>query len=251
MIPDQLFDIYSEEYESKFNKNPITIYQREYVHEVLKPILAQANTLLDIGCGPGSDFKFYAQFDIKITAFDISPKMVQLAKDKADSIHLDLEVFKSSLESFESKIKYDVIVLNFGVINVFKNIDKILNKLESILNANGKLIIVSMPPFHLFSIIGNMFKLQFKKIFKRLILNKSVLDNGFTFYYYSIKNFNDKFKIENKYNFCSILPTPDQYSQFRFLKHYFKLLWKVDKSFSNYLPAFLGGDHILFVLRKK
>lgn len=251
MKAEKIFDIYSEEYDSKFNKNPITIYQRGCVHEVLNPTLAGAKTLLDVGCGPGSDFEFYAKFNIKITAIDISSKMVQLAKDKANSILLDAEILKSSLELFETENKYDAIVLNFGVINVFNNLKEILEKLKTLLKPDGKLFIVSMPSFHLFSFLENIFRFQFKKIYRRLFLKKSILENGFEFFYYSKNNFNKKFKILSKYNFCSILPTPDQYSHYKILKLFYKILWKIDKQINNYLPAFMGGDHILFELKKK
>jgi ubiquinone/menaquinone biosynthesis C-methylase UbiE len=251
MKPDKIFDIYSENYDVKFNSNPVTIYQRGCVHHVLKPILANAKTLLDVGCGPGSDFEFYTQFDIKITAFDISPKMVQLAQKKSESINLDAKIYNSSIELFETENKFDVILLNFGVVNVFPKLTENLEKLEMLLEENGKLIIVSMPSFHLFSVLGNIFRIQLKKLYSRLILEKSILENGFEFYFYSRSDFNKNFKIITKCNLCSILPTPDQYAKNKFLRFYFKVLWRIDKCFGNYLPAFLGGDHILFELEKK
>jgi len=251
MKPDKIFDIYSENYDVKFNSNPVGIYQRQCVHNILEPLLGDANTLLDIGCGPGSDFEFYKKCNINITAFDISPKMVQLAKNKADLINLNAEIFNSSLEIFETENKYDIILLNFGVINTFNKIEKILQKLEYLLELNGILVIVSMPPFHLFSILEYVFRFQFKKLYHRLINKKMILKNGFEFYYYSKSDFNKIFTIKNKRVMCSILPTPDQHSQNNFLRLYFKLLCKVDKLMGKYLFALCGGDHIVFELVKK
>lgn len=251
MKTEQVFDLYSKKYIEKFNSNPVVMYQRQIVHEIIKPTLSNAMTLLDVGCGPGSDFEYYKNFNAKVTAIDISPKMVQLAKNRADSIQLSAEIYNSSLESFETEKKFDVIVLNFGVINVFKNIYESLHKLERLLNSGGRLFIISMPPFHLYFIFEKIFRFQFKQLYHRLLLKKAILDNGFEFYYYSRNDFNENFKIKKIVNLCSILPTPDQYIHYKLLRLFFKICWKLDKRIGNYLPALFGGDHILFELEKK
>ena len=182
MKSEQIFDLYSKNYDEKFNSNPVAIYQRQSVHETLEPLLTNANSVLDVGCGPGSDFEYYKKFDAKITAIDISPKMVKLAQDKADSIQLHTEIYNSSLELFETEKTFDVILLNFGVINVFKKIEETLNKLASLSTPTGKIVIVSMPPFHMLSILEHVFRFQFKKLNHRLFTKKTTLENKFEFY---------------------------------------------------------------------
>jgi 2-polyprenyl-3-methyl-5-hydroxy-6-metoxy-1,4-benzoquinol methylase len=151
MTIPKTFDAYADVYEEKFNRNPLGIYQRGRVQAEIAPYLSPEKRVLDAGCGPGSDFVFYQSLNLTIDALDISPRMTELARGKAQRLKLNARAFNTSLEDFQADRLYDAILLNFGVINLFGNLSPILRKLKSMLTAEGILVVVSMPPFHLFS----------------------------------------------------------------------------------------------------
>jgi len=117
MKTEQIFDIYAIDYQKKFNENPVTEYQRKIIHDELKLLLSPGNEILDAGCGPGSDFEFYKLFNLKVSAFDFSLNMIRLAQKKAQELNLDANVFQSDIYEFCPDIKFDIIILNFGVLN--------------------------------------------------------------------------------------------------------------------------------------
>ena len=133
MSISNLFDSYAEAYNEKFNQNPLAKYQRERVHQEITPYLKAVRRILDVGCGPGSDFEFYKSFDLAVDAIDISPKMVELARGKANRVHLNVNIQVSSLEEVQFTRKYAVIILNFGVINSFPHLEPVLDKLKRLL----------------------------------------------------------------------------------------------------------------------
>lgn len=251
MSISHLFDSYAETYNEKFNQNPLAKYQRERVHQELTPYLESAKKIFDVGCGPGSDFEFYKSFDLTVDAIDISLKMVELAREKANRIHLHANIQVSSLEEFQSTEKYPVSILNFGVINSFQHLEPALDKLRRLLEPGGILIIVSMPPFHFFSIKGLAVGFHFKRMLIRLFKRRAVLKEGFTIYYYNKKDFTRYFNILRKINLCALLPNPDQYSRWKWLKLYSKIMIPLDKELAAVLPDSLGGDHICYIMVRK
>ncbi|MGD9899157.1 MAG: class I SAM-dependent methyltransferase [Calditrichaceae bacterium] len=248
MMPaEKLFDGYAESYQTLFNEHSLGIYQRAVMHEEMRPFLEKSDHVLDIGCGPGSDFELYSHFDIKIDAIDVSEKMADLARRRADELRLDARIIQSSLEEFFPARKYDFIILNFGVINVFGNLTDILTRLSYMLNKNGSLMIVSMPPFHLFTMLELLIRFKFGLIFRRLIRRRLVI-SATEIYYHGAKPFHVNFRVIRRIHLCSILPSPEQYSRHRVFRKLTDWLISTDKKIRFYVPGFFGGDHVCYIL---
>jgi len=250
-VIQQNFDSYAEIYHEKFNQNPLARYQRERVHQEIKPYLRSVRKILDVGCGPGSDFDFYKSLDLVVDAIDLSPKMVELAKIRSNRIDLKANIAVASLEELQSNEKYPVIILNFGVINSFQHLEPALKKLKTLLEPRGILIIVSMPPFHIFSIKGLAVGFHFITMMNRLFKRKAFFDDGFTIYYFCKKDFIRLFDIVRKINLCALLPTPDQYCRWKWLRLYSKIMIHPDRKVAAVLPDFFGGDHICYIMQPK
>lgn len=251
MNKEKIFDSYATGYQKKFNENPLGQYQRNLIHKIITPFLENDQHILDIGCGPGSDFEFYKSFNLSVDAIDISSKMVELARSKASDLQLNVNISNTSLENYKTSIKYPLIILNFGVINAFPKLEPVLEKLIGLLKPQGVLIIVSMPPFHFFSIKGLALGFHFITIMTRLFKRKAVLKNGFTIYYYSQKDFIQHFDIVKKINLCALLPTPDQYYRWNWLRLYSKIVIYFDRKVAKVLPDIFGGDHICYIMQSK
>jgi SAM-dependent methyltransferase len=249
MNTERLFDTYADVYQEKFIENPIAIYQRNLVYKSIEPFLKNRGKILDIGCGPGSDFAFYKSHDLTVDAIDISERMVNLARQSSEKLNFPVNICHSSLQSFSPGSTYDAIILNFGVINVFDNLEEILQKLASMLDQQGFLIVVLMPPFHLFFIFELLAKLQFSLAFRRLFRHEAILENGFKISYYRSKDFRTLFKPIKKRNLAALLPTPDQYSRWAWARGLTRILLSTDKWISTRIPEILGGDHVCYILK--
>ena len=248
MNTEELFDNYADLYQVKFNENPLAVYQRKQVYDILKPFLKADTKLLDVGCGPGSDFAFYKSHKLIVDAIDSSPRMIKLARKNSARLNFDIGIVHSSLQNYRPDSIYDIIILNFGVINVFENLSEILPKLASLLHRKGVLIVVSMPPFHLFFFLELMIRLKFFSAVRRLIKHKAIIESGFQISYYRHKDFTSNFKLLKRRNLAPLLPTPDQYKKWSWVRILTRVLLKTDQSLSKVLPEMFGGDHICYVL---
>lgn len=250
MNPQEPFDSYAEVYEERFNRNPLGRYQRERVHAEITPYLRPGARLLDAGCGPGSDFDFYQSRGLKIDALDSSPRMVELAREKAAGLKLEARIFHVALEFYRPDTPYDLILLNFGVINVFANLPEILHKVNAMLAPGGVLALVSMPPFHFFTLLGWAGQLRLRTAARRLFLKKGILASGFRFFYYRKRDFREHFRLLKKINLCPLLPNPEQFRNYAWARSASKLLLPLDRRIAAGAPDWLGGDHVCYILAK-
>ena len=245
------FDDYATDYQHKFNDNFLGKYQRKRLHEEISPFLNPGLKILDVGCGPGSDFQFYRSRGLTVEAIDISPAMVNLATQKARDIELNATVHCSDFQSFTSSEKYSFIILNFGVINAIADLNTALEKLKKILREDGTLVIVSMPPFHCFSLLGFLRRGRMQEAFRRLVSREAVLSDGFQFHYYRQKDFRKFFCLKKRIHLCPLLPNPDQYHPDGLSGKLTDHLMKLDFFLATRLPDFCGGDHVCYIFGKK
>lgn len=241
------FDAYAVDYQHKFNDNFLGKYQRARLHAEISPYLNPGLKVLDVGCGPGSDFYFYHSRGVTVEALDISPAMVDLARQKAQALGLDATVHCQDFQTFPSSDSYSFIMLNFGVINAITDLETALEKLNKLLRADGTLVIVAMPPFHLFSQLGLLRQGRFREAFRRLIRREAVLPDGFRFHYYRQKDFRKFLRLKKRIHLCPLLPNPDQYHQDRFSGKLTERLLKLDRFLATRLPDCCGGDHVCYI----
>ncbi len=250
-VAKQLFDSYAADYQHKFNENPVAVYQRAQVHDLLRPYLANARFLLDVGCGPGSDFALYKEYPgLTLHAIDPSERMMQLAINKALAIDLEIHLHAVSLDQFKTRQHFDLILLNFGVINTFPALYPIAKKLDELLADQGYLVLTIMPPFHLFSGLGDLWSGHFARFSARTYHKKVTIAKGFEVHYYDDDDLSRCFRILRKVKLGPLLPTPEQYENSGIYRNLFDKLRNFDLRFGQRLPDFWGGDHVCYVCQK-
>lgn len=80
--------------------NPKTIQQVSYLTENMN--LKQADKLLDLGCGAGRHAIEFSKQGIEVTGIDISPKMLEEAKQRANSEGVEIEFIRANLSELNS-----------------------------------------------------------------------------------------------------------------------------------------------------
>jgi ubiquinone/menaquinone biosynthesis C-methylase UbiE len=170
------FDHIATTYDSAFSKSMIGQMQRKQVWEYLEKITPELNGLeiLELNCGTGEDALLFSEKGFNIVATDVSEEMLKVTMQKASqysmqnkisSHYLDLDSFDETL--FEKK--FDLIFSNFGGLNCInpESLQKLLQKIPTILSPGGRFVGVIMPKFCLWETFYFLCKFQFKKAFRR------------------------------------------------------------------------------------
>ncbi len=245
-----VFDRYAFDYERSFNENPVARYQRNHVQSEVAPYFKKAQRVLDVGCGPGSDFEFYNQFNLKLDAIDISSAMVVHAEAKAESLKLNAQISRSDLLNWRSPYCYDIIVLNFGVINAVTDIKAAFDKLNELLKENGLLVVVAMPPFHLWYVMEQLLRLQFRTCYRRIVSRRVQVADRWFVKYYTSSDFAKTWQVVRRVHLGLLLPMPEQFQRSKGAQWWFKRFKAIDARLASRMPEWLGGDHVLYLLNK-
>jgi ubiquinone/menaquinone biosynthesis C-methylase UbiE len=119
--------------------------------KILKPFIKKGNKVLDFGCGPGFFTIDIAQLVGSsgfVYAADLQEGMLERVKNKIAALNLSdrIKVHKCEESSINLNDKVDFI-LAFYMIHELVKQDTTFKEFDSILNDNGKLLIIE-PVFH-------------------------------------------------------------------------------------------------------
>ena len=116
--PDQQVSIYEEEYKIDgyyWGVQPSKTCYR--ILELMPP--TRPLKLLDIGCGEGKDAVFFARNGYDVTAFDISDAGIEKTKRLAESVGVNVQVFKADVLDYRLDTCYDIL-FSSGVLHYIK-----------------------------------------------------------------------------------------------------------------------------------
>ncbi len=112
--------------------------------------------VLDVGCGAGSHSLYLQEKGYEVTAIDISEnaiKVCQLRGLKNARVQNILEISTDTSESELAKQKFDTILLLMNGTGIFRTLletSRYLQKLKSLLNPNGQILIDSSDIIYMF-----------------------------------------------------------------------------------------------------
>lgn len=115
--------------------------KKNYAGEVefIRQFVDNDASILDAGCGTGNHAKILQDLGYKISGFDISPDMVNIAREKVNG-----DFFVSDLLNVKLDKKFDLIISFFAVFNHLKGYSQFKHALQNLKNClkdNGKIII--------------------------------------------------------------------------------------------------------------
>ena len=117
-----------------------TIAQRLVALAIQAKLPTQANRVLEIGCGIGTDAQQFAQNGAHYVGIDLSNESLALSKQRFKVFELEGEfhnIDMTDLTALEKLGKFDL-VYSYGVIHHFPNIEKIIANVHAILNTSGE-----------------------------------------------------------------------------------------------------------------
>lgn len=107
--------------------------------------------ILDIACGNGNYSKRLSEMGAKVTAFDYSPKMIELAKERRKSVLDKVSFHVCDATKFEELMKlkqekpYDKAVANMSIMDI-SDIDPLFNALRLLLRDDGVFVCATHHP---------------------------------------------------------------------------------------------------------
>jgi len=131
---------------------------RREVKKIVLPLLEKNNELkiLDIGCGTGQLIKEISDHYNKVNylGIDVAENMIEVAKKNNKGKNVKFKT--SSIESFESNEKYDIIICTHAF-PYFPNKQEMIKKMAGLCNKKGQIIIVNSSTNSLKDLIINFF----------------------------------------------------------------------------------------------
>ena len=103
-----------------------------------KPYLSTNGTLLDFGCATGKNALELSEFVKNIQGIDISEKMIEIARKKANEQNIENITFTKT-DIFDSQLvtnSFDTII-SFNVLHLLENLDLVIHRIYELLKPSG------------------------------------------------------------------------------------------------------------------
>jgi ubiquinone/menaquinone biosynthesis C-methylase UbiE len=254
---DASFDQAAINYDQTFTHTEIGKMQRALVYNELSKHLKSVKNILEINCGTGEDAIWFAKQNFTVTATDISPKMIEVAKSKAN-LNFSVADINSIATTFEGE-KFDLLFSNFGGLNCLSQseLENFFVNSHAILTEKGQLALVIMPKNTLWERFYFLAKAQFKNINRRK--KESVMaqvdgENVHTYYY----NPKDIVNLA-KANFDPVVIKPIGFfvppsyldGFFKNKKGLLRFLNRLEQGIKNITALSKYADHYLIILQKR
>ncbi len=149
MKPPSAFDRYAASYDAEFTDSRIGRLQRGQVWRWLQPHLKMGHSVLEVNCGTGVDAIRMARAGCKVTATDLSPAMIERAREKLSrqeeerQVHLREAGFLELANTFPEH-KFNLVFSNFGGLNCIGPEDqrKVARQFAQMVDEKGCLFLV-------------------------------------------------------------------------------------------------------------
>jgi len=255
------FDSAAAVYDETFTHSVIGTLQREMVQRHFQKILdsQRPKTILEINCGTGEDAIWLARQNFKVTATDLSEKMIAVAKSKENQHTV---VFKKAdineLPNDFPNEKFDLIFSNFGGLNCLSEIrlELFFKNAAELLSENGHLVLVMMPKDTLWEQFYFLAKANFKSAFRRkknAVIANVDGEKVLTYYYnpVKVKNLSDHFfKLVKLHPVGFFVPPSYLEPFFKNKPRFISALSQLENAIQNHQSISRFSDHYFIALQK-
>lgn len=212
------FDRMAADYDRTFTYTQIGKRMRQAVWRRLDAHFGPGDCVLELNCGTGEDAVYLARRGVHVLATDISPSMVQIAREKVEQAGLSewVEVRCHAIEdlatlpSFLSDLHFDGMLSNFGGFNCVQDLRSVAEGLAACLRPGGVALLCLMGRWCPWEWVWFLAHRQLRKAFRRW--RGRVCWRGVSIYYPSIKEvrraFAHRFRLRRVGAIGSLLPPP-------------------------------------------
>ena len=257
------FDAIAEDYDHHIFGNPINTWLRNVSIGRMTALFKPGQTILEVGCGSGTETLSLAARGIKVVATDISGKMLSVLSKKARASGVSDMITTIHCKPIELRerinalglVKMDGAYSTYGAVNTEPNLDQMMENLSSVLKPNAPLVLGVWNRFCIYEILGYLLKanptLAFARLRNPVPIGKSrfcVASNAFTVGTLN-EHLKQHFKLENVFGVVILIP-PSNLTKYLPRGRWLRILKKLDLYLGATFPANRLGDHFLAEYRK-
>ncbi|MGH7107266.1 MAG: class I SAM-dependent methyltransferase [Acetobacteraceae bacterium] len=143
------FDELARDYDANFTASALGRALREIVWSRLERTFGSCGTVLELGCGTGEDAVWLAGRGVRVLASDVSARMIQIARRKAESAGcadriefrcVPMQDLRGGLEHRS----FDGVLSDFGAINCVRDLASLVADVSALVRPGGRLLWVVM-----------------------------------------------------------------------------------------------------------
>jgi ubiquinone/menaquinone biosynthesis C-methylase UbiE len=252
------FDGIAQDYDRIFTHTLLGRAHRSLVHRVLRRHLRRGQRVLDLNCGTGEDAIYLASLGVSVLACDISARMVEVARQKAErsgyGSNVELMVCANEhLADLADRGLFDAILSNFGGLNCTADLPQVASELSRLVRPGGKVFLCMISRICAWEILWYATRGNGRKAFRRLSpsgTRASIGGTSLDVRYPSVSEmrraFAPLFRLESWRGIGVVLMPSWLASGFQEREWFIDLLKRIDR-WLGALPLFRGfADHILF-----
>ena len=130
----------------------------DYIEDIFKIHNKNPKLVLDLGCGTGSITSILAKRGYDMIGVDISPDMLNIAREKSADENLDILYLCQDIREFELYGTVDAIICTLDVLNYITNyndLKQVFSLVKNYLNPDGIFIFDINTEYKLKNILGN------------------------------------------------------------------------------------------------
>jgi SAM-dependent methyltransferase len=257
------FDGVAENFDQYIMENEMNLWLRNRSVNLLKRCFRPGETVLEIGCGTGTETLPLARYGVSMIASDISSKMLNVLSRKASASALEGRVRTLHAKPYELKEKLrlegvgeiDGAYSTYGAINTEPFLPQLFRDLASIIKPKGTLILGVWNKYCLLEIFGYTLRMRPSMVMARMRnpvpVGKSrfcIASNSYTVK--SIKSLmNGFFKVKEVHGVAIFLP-PSNLVKYIPPRPLAGMLRQLDVSLETSFPWNRLGDHFLVVCER-
>jgi ubiquinone/menaquinone biosynthesis C-methylase UbiE len=130
----------SREYFDAVAKNRYESYA-PWLKKLIDGIDVKGKTVLELGCGLGTDLMSFAKNGADVTGLDLTPKHIELAKKLFELSGMPAKFILGDAENMEIPAASIDVVYSFGVLHHTPNIEKAVAEIHRVLKPGGLAVI--------------------------------------------------------------------------------------------------------------
>jgi SAM-dependent methyltransferase len=258
------FDSVAQDYDHHIFDNPINSWLRNVSLREMTRIFKRGDTVLEMGCGTGTETLGLARSGVNVVAVDISGKMLSVLSRKAKALGLSDKITTihcrpSQLNEKTADLgikKLDGAYSTYGAINTEPNLGSMIRMIHSLLKPNSTLLLGVWNKFCAYEIIGYLLKanptLAFSRLRNPVPIGKSrfcISSNAFSVE--ALSEYMDQYFELRRVTGVVILLPPSNLTNYLPKGILQSALKKLDSNLGKTFPANRLGDHFLAEYRKK
>ena len=250
------YDAFAAVAEERYTSNHVLVRVREAFRRAVEPY--PAATVLDLGCGPGTDLAWFAARypGRRYAGIDVSPRMVALARVKlADrAVRVERGCAEDLPRVFPGE-QFDLIYSFFGPLNTEPDLARAVGALAQAVAPGGVLVLSFVSRTYVADSAVHLLRGRPGRAVARLAnrwrgyVPQTPLQAWLYFPRQIEACFAPAFQVERREGFSILYPAWYRATRFAERGALVRALWIADRVL-NRTPLWSAGEHLLYVLRR-